>query len=116
MRETRAGCRAITVIPKAKRPATSTAKTGAHPWRNRAAVPKTRVTDVRILGPYREVHQLIGIAKAMFPQKADDPSRPCWNGEILRSALMAGRRIPRVANTMNPETPDTIQTPITTHR
>jgi hypothetical protein len=68
------------------------------------------------LGDNREVAQLRGMAKAMFPQWEAEPSRPCWLGDRLSSALMAGNKIPSVFSTMNDETLVSSQILMTVHR
>ena len=50
IRKALAGCRAIMVIPKANRPRSKTANTGAQPCMKRNPVPNRRVTVVSILG------------------------------------------------------------------
>jgi hypothetical protein len=56
------------------------------------------------------------MARAMFPQWEAEPSRPCWLGERLSSALMAGNKIPSVFNTMNDETLENSHILMTVHR
>ena len=76
----------------------------------------TRAPAVSHLGDMREVAQLSGMASAMFPQWDADPSNPCWLGDRLRSALMAGSNIPRVFNTMKEDTLENSQIPMTVQR
>ena len=116
VRATRAGCRAMMVIPNANLPSRRMAKAGAQPCRNRAAVDNVSVTAVSALGPNLEVHQVIGRARVMFPQKAAEPNSPCLDGDRWRSALIEGSRIPTVERTMNPETLATIHRPTTNQR
>lgn len=103
------------VMPKSRRPTKSTAKMGAQLCRKRHAVARTSVPTVNHLGEKRDVAQLSGTAKAMLPQWEAEPNRPCCPGERFRSALMAGRRIPRVLRTMNEDTLENSQTLITAH-
>ena len=91
-------------------------KTGAQLWRNRHNVAMVRVPAVSHLGDSREVAQLRGMARAMFPQWDAEPSKPCWLGERLSSALMAGSNIPRVFNTMKEETLENSHIPMTVQR
>ena len=74
------------------------------------------VTAVSARGPNLEVHQVIGRARVMFPQKAAEPNNPCLDGDKWRSALIEGRRMPTVERTMNPETLATIHRPTTNQR
>jgi len=71
---------------------------------------------VRTLGESREVTQLRGMARAMLPQWEADPSNPCWLGERLSSALIAGSRMPKVFSTINDDTLENIQMHMTVHR
>ncbi len=75
-----------------------------------------RVIEVSLLGEYRDISQLRGIASVIFPQKAAEPSTPCSPGDRLISALIAGRSRPMVDITMKADTLANIQRPITTHR
>ena len=59
---------------------------------------------VRSLGDSRDVAQLKGIARAMFPQWEAEPRRPCWLGERSNSTLMAGSKMPSVFKTMKDDT------------
>jgi hypothetical protein len=74
------------------------------------------VTVVRIFGLYRDVHQLRGMARATFPQNADDMNTPCWTGERCSSELMEGRMMPVVPRIMNPDTLEASHTPTETQR
>ena len=104
------------LMPNNSRPASSTIKTGAQLCRNRHPVAMIKVAVVSHLGESRDVAQLRGMAKAMLPQWEADPSRPCWLGDRLRSALIAGNRIPSVFNTIKDETLENSHIPMTAHR
>ena len=104
------------LMPNNNRPASSTIKTGAQLCKNRHPVAISRVAAVSHFGENRDVAQLRGMAKAMFPQWEADPSRPCWLGDRLRSALIAGSKIPNVFNTMKEETLEKSQIPMTAQR
>ena len=75
-----------------------------------------RVATVSHLGDNREVAQLRGMANAMFPQWDAEPNNPCWRGERSRSALIEGRKIPKVFNTMKEETLENSHTLMTVQR
>ena len=104
------------LIPNNRRPTSKTINTGAQLWRNRHPVAITRVAAVNHFGESREVAQLRGIAKAMLHQWEADPNKPCCLGDRLRSALIAGSRIPSVFNTMKDETLENNHIPITIQR
>ena len=112
----RAGCRAITLTPKATRLNSSNAKPGVRDWASRNRVPSARVTEVSIRGENREAHQPMGMASTRFPQYADEPSMPCWKGDSRSSALIAGSRMPMVDMIMKPATLAVSQMPMTTQR
>ena len=112
----RAGIWAMLLMPNIRRPASSTMNSGAQLCRNKHPVAISSVAVVSHLGDNREVAQLSGMARAMFPQWEAEPSSPCWLGERSRSALMAGSRIPRVFNTMKEDTLENSHTTMTVQR
>jgi len=116
VRSARAGIWAMLLMPNNSRPANSRMKTGAQLCRNRHPVAIVNVAAVSHLGGSRDVAQLSGIARAMFPQWEADPNNPCWLGERSKSAEMAGRSIPKVFNTMKEDTLEYSHTPMTTQR
>ena len=77
---------------------------GAQACKNRLKVASVMAADVSNLGESREVIQLRGMARAILPQCDAEPSRPCWLGERLSSALIAGSKIPSVFRTMKEDT------------